>query len=64
MILGQWLKNAAMQLGNKSMRAVNTMGDKLKPIINNEGNVINGVQKAKQIYSNLEKIIPRRRLAQ
>ena len=64
MILGQRLKNAVMQLGNKSMGAVNTMGDKLKPIINTVGNVINGIQKAKQIYSNLEKIIPRRRLAQ
>ena len=62
MILGQRLKNAAIQLGNKSMGAVNTMGDKLKPIINTVGNVINTVQKAKQIYSNLEKIIPRRRL--
>ena len=62
MILGQRLKNAAMQLGNKSMGAVNTMGDKLKPIISTVGNVINTVQKAKQIYSNLEKIIPRRRL--
>ena len=29
MILGQRLKNAVMQLGNKSMGAVSTMGDKL-----------------------------------
>ena len=64
MILGQRLKNAAMQLGNKALGTVNTIGDKLKPIINTVGNVINGVQKAKQIYSNLEKIMPRRRLAQ
>ena len=64
MILGQRLKNAALQLGNKGMNAVNTIGDKMKPIINTVGNAVNTVQKAKQIYSNLEKIIPRRRLAQ
>ena len=56
MILGQRLKNAALQLGNKAISSVNTIGDKMKPIINT-------VQKAKQIYSYLEKIIPRRRLA-
>ena len=62
MILGQRLKNAAMQLGNKALGTVNSIGNKMNPIMNTVGNVINGVQKAKQIYSNLEKIIPRRRL--
>ena len=64
MILGQRLKNAAMQLGNKAMSTVNSIGNKITPVMNTVGNVINGVQKAKEIYSNLEKIIPRRRLAQ
>ena len=64
MILGQRLKNAAMQLGNKTMSTVNSIGNKMNPVMNTVGNVINGVQKAKEIYSNLEKIIPRRRLAQ
>ena len=64
MILGQRLKNAAMQLGNKAMSTVNSIGNKMNPVMNTVGNVINGVQKAKEIYSNLEKIIPRRRLAQ
>ena len=62
MILGQRLKNAVMQLGNKAMSTVNSVGNKINPIINTVGNAINTVQKAKQIYSNLEKIIPRRRL--
>ena len=53
-----------MQLGNKAMTTVNSIGNKVNPIMNTVGNVINTVQKAKQIYSNLEKIIPRRRLAQ
>ena len=64
MILGQRLKNAVMQLGNKAIGTVNSIGNKINPIINTVGNAINTVQKAKQIYSNLEKIIPRRRLAQ
>ena len=64
MILGQRLKNAAIQLGNKAIGAVNSVGNKINPIVNTVGNVINTVQKAKQIYSNLEKIVPRRRLAQ
>lgn len=64
MILGQRLKNAAMQLGNKAMSTVNSVGNKINPVMNTVGNVINGVQKAKEIYSNLEKIMPRRRLAQ
>jgi len=64
MILGQRLKNAVMQLGNKAMGTVNSIGNKMNPIMNTVGNAINTVQKAKQIYSNLEKIIPRRRLAQ
>ena len=51
-----------MQLGNKAMSTVNSIGNKMNPVMNTVGNVINGVQKAKQIYSNLEKIIPRRRL--
>ncbi len=62
MILGQRLKNAAIQLGNKTMSTVNSIGNKMNPVMNTVGNVINGVQKAKEIYSNLEKIIPRRRL--
>ena len=64
MILGQRLKNAAIQLANKAIGAVNSVGNKINPIVNTVGNVINTVQKAKQIYSNLEKIVPRRRLAQ
>jgi hypothetical protein len=62
MILGQRLKNAVMQLGNKAMSTVNSVGNKINPIINTVGNAINTVQKAKQIYRNLEKLIPRRRL--
>ena len=53
-----------MQLGNKASSAVNTIGDEMRPIINTVGNAVQTVNKAKQIYSNLEKIIPRRRLAQ
>ena len=62
MILGQRLKNAAMQLGNKALGTVNSIGNKITPVMNTVGNAINTVQKAKQIYSNLEKIIRRRRL--
>ena len=62
MILGQRLKNAALQLGNKAMSTVNSLGNKMNPVMNTVGNDINTVQKAKKIYSNLEKIMPRRRL--
>ena len=62
MILGQKLKNAALQLGNKSIGTIHTLGNKMIPLVNTAGNVVNTVHKAKEIYSNLEKIIPRRRL--
>ena len=60
MILGQKLKNAALQLGNKSIGAIHTLGNKMIPLVNTAGNVINTVHKAKEIYSNLEKLVPRR----
>ena len=55
MILGQKLKNAALQLGNKSIGAIHTLGNKMNPIMNTIGTAINTAQKVKEIYSNLEK---------
>ena len=60
MILGQKLKNAALQLGNKSIGAIHTLGSKMGPIVNTVGSAINTAHKVKEIYSNLEKLVPRR----
>ena len=60
MILGQKLKNAALQLGNKSVGAIHTLGNKMGPVINTIGTAINTAHKVKEIYSNLEKLVPRR----
>ena len=60
MILGQKLKNAALQLGNKSVGAIHTLGNKMGPIVNTLGTPINTAYKEKEIYSNLEKLVPRR----
>ena len=60
MILGQKLKNAALQLGNKSVGALHTLGNKMGPIVNTLGTAINTAHKVKEVYSNLEKLVPRR----
>jgi hypothetical protein len=60
MILGQKLKNAVLQLGNKSVGTIHTLGNKMGPIINTIGSAINTAHKVKEIYSNLEKLVPRR----
>ena len=60
MILGQKLKNAALQLGNKSIGALHTMGNKINPVLNGIETAINTVNQAKKIYSNLEKFLPRK----
>ena len=60
MILGQKLKNSALQLGNKSIGAIHTLGTKMGPKMNTIGTAINTAQKVKEIYSNLEKLVPRR----
>jgi hypothetical protein len=60
MILGQKLKNAVLQLGNKSVGTIHTLGNKMGPIINTIGTAINTAHKVKEIYSNLEKLVPRR----
>ena len=48
------MKNAALQLGNKSVGAIHTLGSKMNPIMNTIGTAINTAQKVKEIYSNLE----------
>ena len=60
MILGQKLKNAVLQLGIKSVGTIHTLGNKMGPIINTIGTAINTAHKVKEIYSNLEKLVPRR----
>ena len=60
MILGQKLKNALLQLSNKSIGAIHTLGNKMNPILNTVGTAINTAHKAKEIYSNLEKLVPRK----
>lgn len=64
MILGQKLKNAALQLGNKSIGALHTLGNKINPALNTINSVVNTANQAKQIYSNLEKFIPRKKALQ
>ena len=64
MILGQKLKNAALQLGNKSIGALHTLGNKLNPVLNTINSAVITANQAKQIYSNLEKFIPRKKALQ
>ena len=64
MILGQKLKNAALQLGSKSIGALCTMGNKINPVLNTIETAINTANQAKKIYSNLEKFIPRKKALQ
>jgi hypothetical protein len=64
MILGQKLKNAALQLGNKSIGALHTMGNKINPVLSTIETVINNVNQAKKIYSNLEKFLPHKKALQ
>ena len=63
-MLGQKLKNAALQLGNKSIGALHTLGNKINPVVNTIGSAVNTVNQAKQIYSNLEKFLPRKKALQ
>ncbi len=64
MILGQKLKNAALQLGNKSIGALHTLGNKLTPVVSTINSAVNTANQAKQIYSNLEKFLPRKKALQ
>ena len=64
MILGQKLKNAALQLGNKSIGALHTLGNKINPVMNTLSTAIHTANQAKQIYSNLEKFLPRKKALQ
>ena len=54
------VKNFVKKLGNKSIGAMHTLGSKMNPIMNTIGTAINTAQKVKEIYSNLEKLVPRR----
>ena len=64
MILGQKLKNAALQLGNKGLGAIHTLGSKITPVLNTIETAINTANQIKKVYSNLEKLGPRKRLQQ
>ena len=48
MILGQKLKNAALQLGSKSIGAVHTMGNRINPVLNTIETAINTANQAKK----------------